>query len=55
MCVCVHVCCCGFLFSDTLLIRRIVVLGGRVTCLPELPWASQLFIHSVTKPDETVT
>ena len=29
-----------------------VVLGRMVTRLPELPWASQLFIHFLTKRGE---
>ena len=31
-----------------------VVPGGMVTRLPELPWASQLFIHFLTKRDEQI-
>ena len=34
---------------------RKVVPSGRVTCLPELPWASHLFIHFLTKHDEPFT
>ena len=33
-------------------IWRKVVPGRRVTRLPELPWASQLFIHFLTKLGE---
>ena len=33
-------------------ISRKVVSGRRVTRLPELPWASQLFIHFLTKLGE---
>ena len=52
MCVCVHVCCYGFLFSEALLIRRTVVLGGRVTCLPEYPGRanfSYILLQNLTK------
>ena len=31
-----------------------VVPGRMVTRLPELPWASQLFIHFLTKRDEQI-
>ena len=44
---------CGYIKAP--FIWRKVVPGRRVTRLPELPWASQLFLHFLTKLGEPFT
>ena len=51
----------GFSYMGRIVLLRFslywikIVLGRRITCLPELHWACQLFLHFVTKLDELFT